>query len=245
MSNRRFLPLVAVVTRCLGQIVLEWRMYTKIKGCRLSDWKMHALITEWCYATPAAVCAKKLNLSRTTVNMWYQRIQDKILHLPPPPQFTGVVEVDESYFGKKPYWMKGTGMVGKVPIFGIRSRETGAVWATTMSGAPSQKTVVPIIMSMVETGSTIYSDGFGAYAPLRSHGYTHHIVYHAHTYVGSFDVHTNGIESFWRYLRHFFRSKRTLHKSLYQLYLQEALFRFNTRDPKKLRRVVRKLLNSS
>lgn len=205
---------------------------------------MHALFTEWCFGTPSATCAKKLNLTRRTTDLWYKRIQGKILHLPPPPQFTGAVEVDESYFGRKPAGMKGRGMVGKVPILGIRSRETGRVWATTMSGIVSQQNAIPVIQEQVQNGSTIYTDGFGAYAPLTSLGYKHHVVYHAHTYVGSYDVHTNGIESFWRYLRHFFRSKRTLHRSLYNPYLQEAIFRFNTRDPLILRKVVRKLLNS-
>jgi len=165
---------------------------------------MHSLITKWCYSTPPATCARKLNLSRRTTDLWYKRIQDAILHLPPQPSFLGVVEIDESYFGHKPLGMKGAGMVGKVPIIGIRSRDTGYVWARTMSQTLSQEIVIPVILERVEKGSTIYSGGFGAYAPLKFLGYTHHVVYHAHTYVDSYGIHTNGIESFWRYLRYFF-----------------------------------------
>ena len=218
-------------------------MYKKIKQTQLSRWKMAQLITEWCYATPAAVCARKLNLSRTTVQLWYGRIREKILQLPPPPLFTGAVEVDESYFGKKPFGMKGTGMVGKVPFFGIRSRETGLVWVTTMDVEPRQETIIPIIQNMVSPGATIYSDGFGAYAPLKSLGYKHRVVYHAHVYVTDKSVYTNGIESFWRYLRYFFRSKRTISKNLYKPYLLEAVFRFNTRPVANLRKVVRNFLD--
>ncbi|HAO51902.1 TPA: hypothetical protein DCQ85_00365, partial [Candidatus Magasanikbacteria bacterium] len=83
-------------------------MYAKIKNTNLTASKMHALITEWCYSIPSAVCAKKLNLTRRTTDLWYKRIQELILQLPPPPLFTGAVEVDESYFGKKPFGMKGT-----------------------------------------------------------------------------------------------------------------------------------------
>ena len=220
-------------------------MYQKIKGTRLSHWKMAQLITEWCYTTPAAVCARKLNLSRTTVDLWYKRIRSSIIHLPPPLPFTGAVEVDESYFGIKPFGLKGRGMVGKVPIFGIRSRETSQVWATTMSEETSQKSIIPIIKERIASTATIYSDGFGGYAPLKSLGYGHRVVYHAHTYKTSFGVHTNGIESFWRYLRHFFRSKRTIGRKLYSNYLKEAVFRFNTRSPLKLREVVRKNLHNS
>ncbi len=206
---------------------------------------MALLITEWCYATPATICARKLNLSRTTVDLWYKRIRLNIIQLPLPPPFTGAVEVDESYFGIKPFGLKGTGMIGKVPIFGIRSRETGLVWATTMTEETSQKSIIPIVRERVAVGTTIYSDGFGGYAPLKSLGYRHRVVYHAHTYTTSFGVHTNGIESFWRYLRHFFRSKRTIGRKLYSIYLKEAIFRFNTRSPLKLREIVRKNLNYS
>lgn len=217
-------------------------MYKKIKGTRLSHWKMTQLITEWCYATPAAICARKLNLSRTTVDLWYKRIRLSIIRLPPPLPFTGAVEVDESYFGIKPLGLKGTGTIGKVGIFGIRSRETGQVWATIVPGIISQKNIIPIIQKSISPKATIYSDGFGGYTPLKSLGYKHHVVYHAHTFTTSFGVHTNGIESFWRYLRHFFRSKRTIGRKLYPIYLQEAVFRFNTRPTSKLREVVRKNL---
>ena len=220
-------------------------MYKKIKGTRLSHWKMALLVTEWCYTTPAAVCARKLNLSRTTVDLWYKRIRSSVIHLPPPLPFTGAVEVDESYFGKKPFGLKCPGMFGKVGIFGIRSRENGLVWATIVPEEMSQKSVIPIIRERVTPGTTIYSDGFGGYAPLKSIGYKHRVVYHAHTYATQFGVHTNGIESFWRYLRHFFRSKRTIGRKLYPIYLQEAVFRFNTRSTPKLREIVRKNLHYS
>ena len=217
-------------------------MYKKIKGTRLSHWKIAQLITEWCYATPAAICARKLNLSRTTVDLWYKRIRSSVINLPPPLPFTGAVEVDESYFGTKPFGLKGRGMIGKVGIFGIRSKETGLVWATIVPGIISQKNIIPIIKKCISPKTTIYSDGFGGYTPLKSMGYKHRVVYHAHTFATSLGVHTNGIESFWRYLRYFFRSKRTIGRKLYPIYLQEAIFRFNTRPVSKLREVVRKNL---
>lgn len=219
-------------------------MYKKIKGTHLSHWKMTDLIKEWCYATPSAVCARKLNLTRRTVDKWYKKISSFILHLPPPPLFTREVEVDESYFGRKPLGLKGHGMIGKVGIFGIRSRQTGKVWATIIPGDIKQENAIPVIQSMIAPGSTIYSDGFGAYALLRHLGYKHRIVYHAHTFASSYGVNTNGIESFWRFLRHFFRSKRTIGRKLYPIYLKEAVFRFNTRPPLKLRKIMRKIISS-
>jgi transposase-like protein len=205
---------------------------------------MAALITEWCYGTPAAMCARKIHLNRNTVDLWYRRIQAKIFTLPPPPPFTGSVEVDESYFGRKPVGIPGTGMVGKVAVFGIRSRITGHVWVTIVPGITSQANLLPIIRERIVLGATIYSDGFGAYAPLKNLGYIHRVVYHAHTFATNSQVHTNGIESFWRFTRHFLRARRTIGQKLLPGYLAEAVFRFNTRPLPKLRRAVRKLLHN-
>jgi transposase-like protein len=217
-------------------------MYISFKRARVHPSKMAALITEWCYGTPAAVCARKVHLNRNTVDLWYHKIQAKILALPPPPPFTGAVEIDECYFGKKPFGMQGTGMVGKMAVFGIRSRITGQVRITIIPGVTSQASLIPVIREQVAPGTTIYSDGFGAYVPLKALGYIHHVVYHAHTFTTRGNVHTNGIESFWRFTRHFLRSRRTIGRNILPQYLSEAVFRFNTRPLPKLRKAVRKLL---
>ena len=106
----------------------------------------------------------------------------------------------------------------------------------------NHRVLVPIIEQHIVPGSTIYSDGFGAYAHLNEHGFRHRVVLHAHTYVTNRIVHTNGIESFWAFAKQFFAAKKGLPRERYQLHIKEAQIRYNTRDPKKLRLLVRKIL---
>ena len=102
-------------------------MYAHIKYSNLSWYKLKLLINEWVYQAPARVCARKINVHRNTVNFWYGRIRQCIFEFPEPERFSGEVEVDESYFGMKRPWVKGTGTADRVPIFGMRERGSGRV----------------------------------------------------------------------------------------------------------------------
>ncbi|MFA6256679.1 MAG: IS1595 family transposase [Candidatus Absconditabacterales bacterium] len=212
-----------------------------IKNSNLSPFKIRQLITEWVYNTPARACATKIRLHRNTVTWWYNRIREQIALLPDPEPFEGEVEIDESYFGQKRPWIQGTGTIDRVPIFGIKDRKTGKAWATVVEGT-NHTYLIPIILKMVKPGSKIYSDGFGAYYHLKNLGYQHYVVIHEYTYVSIFNIHTNGIESFWAYTKNLFHSRKGLPRNRYQLHLKEAIFRFNNRDPLVLRSMVRKLL---
>jgi transposase len=218
-------------------------MYAHIPRTHLTQYKMTQLITEWVYCTPARVCARKLTLPYATVALWYTKIRHGIAALPDPPPFSGIVEVDETYVGKRLPGIKPIGGYGKVPIFGMKERSSNHVWATVVSHTDNT-ILVPIIQQRILPGSTIYSDGYGAYYHLNAHGYTHHVVIHEYTYVSQFGVHTNGIESFWAYAKHLFRPLRGLPREHYQVHLKEAQKRFNTSSPHALRRFVRRMLRS-
>lgn len=215
-----------------------------IKNSNLSSYKLRQLINEWIYNTPARVCARKIHLHRNTVNWWYNRIRRLITELPDSEPFDGEVEIDESYFGQKRPGIRGHGTADKVAIFGIRERKTGKVWATVVTGTDNTF-LLPIICSRVKPGSTIYSDGFGAYSHLNKLGYKHYQVLHAHTYVSKYRVHTNGIESFWAFTKQLFHSRRGLPRSRYQMHLKEAEFRFNNRDHQVLRLTLQRILKKN
>jgi transposase len=219
-------------------------MYAHIKHTNLSWYKLKLLIDEWVYQTPARVCARKIHVHRNTVNFWYGRIRQHILRLPELRPFHGEVEVDESYFGMKRPWVKGTGTADRVPVFGMRERPSGLVWASVVSGT-DHRVLVPIIQERIRSGSIIYSDAFGAYAHLDKLGFRHHVVVHAHTYVTSRVVHTNGIESFWAFAKQLFAIRRGLPRDRYQLHLKEAQIRYNTRNPRQLRLLIRRLLRGT
>jgi transposase-like protein len=88
------------------------------------------------------------------------------------------------------------------------------------------------ILRNIEKGSTVYTDGLGAYDSLLLSGFMHQFVNHTTEYVRG-EVHTNGIENFWALL------KRTL-KGTYvavepfhlDQYVGEQVFRFNNRKNK-------------
>ena len=217
-------------------------MYKKIPHKRLSDRKFKQLIDEWIFMTPARVCAEKISLNRNTVNLWYKKIRDAIIEKQTEELFSGEIEIDESYFGRKKHWMLGHGVAGKVAVFGLRERKTGKVWCTVTEGT-DHSYLIPVIQWKIEKGSTIYSDGFGAYKHLKELGYVHHVVLHSRgEYSLGNGIHTNGIESFWAYAKKFVRSKKGLPREDYHIHLQEVVFRFNNRNLRVMRLLVRELL---
>ena len=214
-----------------------------IKNSNLSSYKIGQLITEWIYNTPASVCARRIGIHRNTTNWWYNRIRNIILAQSDPPPFGGMVEIDETYFGHKRPWIIGTGTADKVPVFGIKHRDSGLVWATVVSGTDNT-ILVPIIQARVLPGTTIFSDGFGAYYHLNKLGFKHHVVNHNHTYVTSKIVHSNGIESFWAYMKKLFESRNGIRRNRYQIHVKEAVYRFNHRKDKNFRQSLHKLVIS-
>lgn len=78
-----------------------------------------------------------------------------------------------------------------------------------------QKTIAPIIQTVVESGSMVYTDEYDIYARLREWGYKHNSVFHARgEYArdedgdGFCEVHVNTIEGFWSLLRSWLRPHR-------------------------------------
>lgn len=214
-----------------------------IKHSRLSNAKMGQLITEWIFNTPARVTARKIHLNYRTVQLWYDRIRRGIWEQQEHPFFDGPVEVDETYLGNKPPGIQGTGMVGKVPVFGIYDRKTKQVYATIVS-ITTATGVIPPILDHVVKGARIYSDGFGAYCHLTWLGYDHKVVLHDHYYSLGYGHHSNSIESFWAQLQGLLASRKGLSRKHYYLHIQEAVFRFNNKDPHKLRCTIKRILNS-
>ncbi len=159
-------------------------------------------------------------------------------------KMNGIVEADETYIGGKARNMHKAkrdevlkdghaGMVGKAAVMGFiqRSDEPGKsrVRATTIADA-KRSTLDPKVRQTVAEGSILFTDGAGGYRFLGD-DYNHSVVNHdAGEYVRG-EVHTNAIENFWSLL------KRGLHGTYISVepfhlfrYLDEQVFRFNSRD---------------
>jgi transposase len=215
-----------------------------VKNSNLSSYKIGQLITEWIYNAPAAVCARRIGVHPNTTHWWYNRIRKRIAALPDPSPFEGTVEIDETYLGRKRPGVIGTGMMDKIPVFGMKHRPSGSVWATPVAWT-DHRILVPIICARIRPGSTIMSDGFGAYYHLKRFGYRHHVVNHQLTYVYHYRIHTNGIESFWAYMKKLFEPRCGIRRNRYDLHVREAVYRFNNRKEHNFRKLIMKLVLSS
>src|SRR5438876_2087041 len=117
-------------------------------------------------------------------------------------QFSGPVEVDESYFGGKEKFKHeskklhaGRGSVGKTIVAGAVERK-GRVVAKVVENTESE-TLVPFIAERVLPSSLVFTDEHRSYGPLKSKGYEHRRVHHAAGIYVEGTVHTNTIEGFW------------------------------------------------
>ena len=123
-------------------------------------------------------------------------------------KFVSPVEVDETYMGgkysnmhksKKPR-MSGAGAQDKVPVVGIRERETGKVKARVTERV-SGVLLRGMVQESVEEGAMVYTDQNVSYKGLTKKNYKHQAVNHS---VGEYikgQAHTNGVESFWAMLK--------------------------------------------
>ena len=167
---------------------------------------------------------------------------------------SGLVECDEMYLGgretnkhecKKTEKTQGRSTKTKTPIFGMTmvwktedvNKQTGEVTEKTHTYEVAKKvdntrgtTLIPIIEHFVAEGSTVVTDELSAYSGLDKK-YNHVFVRHGEKEftVGSFS--TNGIEGFWgHFKRVIFGTYHFVTKRYLDRYIDEAVFRFNTKE---------------
>ena len=151
------------------------------------------------------------------------------------------VEMDEMYLGgretnkhesKKVEGTQGRSTKTKTPIFGMLERD-GKVVAMKVEDTKGA-TLMPIVSQFVEEGATTYTDEASIYNKLAENGYDHLFVNHGkREYVRANDIHTNSIEGFWgHFKRVIFSTYHCVSKDYLQRYIDEQLYRWNTRDEK-------------
>lgn len=158
---------------------------------------------------------------------------------------SGEVEVDETFVGgknknrhkdKKVEKCQGRSFKDKKPVFGMLQRN-GNLTAVVVEDT-KVKTLKPLITQYIKSESVIYTDGWD-YGSISDH-YTQRSVDHGANFYGmtirdlngkEISVNTNSIECVWSHFkRMIFGTYYQVSKQHLQRYVDEFVFRFNTRN---------------
>jgi hypothetical protein len=111
------------------------------------------------------------------------------------------VEIDESCFGRRKYHRER--FRNTMWVFGGVERESGRTFLIPLPDR-SADTLLNIIHTWIEPGTTIISDYWGAYRRLGDDGYRHETVNHSLCFVDPWTgAHTNTMEATWRHVKVF------------------------------------------
>lgn len=154
----------------------------------------------------------------------------------------GIVEIDETFVGgknknrhydKKVKNARGRSFKDKTPVFGMKQRN-GKIVAKVVKNTQA-RTLSKEIRKTIKIGSTIYSDEWN-YGNLGRY-YKHKFVDHSRKQYAVGEVTTNAIESFWAvFKRGITGIYHSVSRKYLQKYVQEFVFRHNTRnfEPQKI-----------
>lgn len=150
----------------------------------------------------------------------------------------GPVEVDETFIGGKLKNMHAAnrrklkdGGWGKVAVMGMLDRESRQVRAKIIPTV-SRQVLQTEILTEIEKGSTVYTDGNPGYDHLKTKEYVHETVTHLDEYVRG-QVHTQGIENFWSLLKRGLNGTYVAVEPFHlEAYVDEQVFRYNNRATK-------------
>lgn len=149
----------------------------------------------------------------------------------------GEVECDEMYLGgreknkhqnKKTEGTQGTSLKTKSAIFGMAER-TGRTAAFVVENTKAE-TLRQYIEQFVADNASIFTDESSCYSGLKEAGYNHQHIKHAELQFVDGNVTTNTIEGFWgHFKRMVFGTYHFVSKGYLQAYVDEAVYRWNTR----------------
>ena len=205
--------------------------YKRFVRAKISKAKFRQILRLFAVDLTASQIAVLVKLNRNTVNRYLTFIRQSIAdfcELESP--FSGVIELDESYFGSRYVRGKrGRGAFGKTIVFGIFKRN-GKVYTEVVPDV-SKATLLQIVTGKVDKESIIHTDGFRSYDSIVHLGYQKHFrILHSDDKFAEGSNHINGIEGFWGYAKVRLSRFRGMSKNTFYLHLKECEFRFNYRN---------------
>jgi len=146
-------------------------------------------------------------------------------------QFSGNVELDESYFGGARKGKRGRGAAGKVAVFGILKRG-GKVYTQIILDAKAS-TLMSIIRCKIKPDSIVCTDYWRSYNALDVSEFKHFRINHSKLFAKKHN-HINGIENFWSQAKRHMRKFNGIPRQHFELFLKECEWRFNIYSPKEM-----------
>ena len=198
---------------------------------RISAAKFREVLRLFSLDIEATKIAKISKLNRNTVNRILRLVRIRLAeYCEDQSPYSGIVEVDESYFGaRRVKGKRGRGAYGKTIVFGIFKRN-GHVYTEIVPDC-SKATLQAVIRGRVSLDSIINSDGWRGYNGLVDVGYEKHLrVEHGANEFVRGKAHINGIEGFWGFAKVRMAKFRGMNKSTFYLHLKETEFRYNHRN---------------
>lgn len=188
------------------------KSFTWLKGAKVSYQQLFLLIRSWQSNTPPGGIKSLVGLSYPTIARWYSRFRK---HLPRDSELLdGIVEVDESYFGRKKYDNQQI-VIGAV-LRGVRKLKLKII------PNASQDELEDFIWESVRPTSLLHTDCNPGYYDMASFGYGHQLWNHS----GGHFTGTNNIESVWSVGK---RQVRRLYGQIRMRLLPELLVEWEAR----------------
>lgn len=185
--------------------------------------------------TRSGTSAKQLErmLGVTYKTAWRMFKQIRILMAQQPSLLSGIVEIDETYFGGKgknrAYEWHG-GVEEKEIVMGIVQRK-GKAFAKHIPNT-HKYTLIKQIKENVDPKAHVMTDELGSYKDLYMFGFDkHYTVNHSDKeFVRKHLFHTNNVEGLWSHFkRGIYGVYRVVSKKYLQAYMDEYIWRFNNR----------------